>query len=468
MATLLPVEGIFSQIPSRFLSPAWGFASGWNYWLNWALTVPTELTAVASFMAYWVSTDQFPSWAWSGVYLVPLALLNLTSVKYLGEAEFFMSLLKVISIVIFLIVGTCVWFGAGQGSTGPLWFTNWSPAIVGDDATSRFVNISSGFITAFYAYGGTEMIGVAASEAANPRKSVPRAVKGTFWRINIFYIAAIFLVGLLLPPSSSILDPNNPNGVTESPFVYVYNVVGIKSGADIMNAVIIIAVVSAANSSIYACSRTLMRLADEGSAPSIFRHVNKRGVPIYALGCSIFFGALAVVCGYAAGPNGSTNVFNFFSSLVSLGIMFAWMLISWAHLRFRAGFIAQGRNVSELPYVAPFYPYADYLSLTIGVVVTAFMIFGAFYNVTVYDLNWYMNNAWLYGGVPLSLVFYIVKAIYISNKSNKGAFYGFGLIPYEDMDFDTGRLVESPEDLLSEERGLKDTFMSLFKKSPSK
>ncbi|ORY45513.1 hypothetical protein BCR33DRAFT_784291 [Rhizoclosmatium globosum] len=121
MATLLPVEGIFSQIPSRFLSPAWGFASGWNYWLNWALTVPTELTAVASFMAYWVSTDQFPSWAWSGVYLVPLALLNLTSVKYLGEAEFFMSLLKVISIVIFLIVGTCVWFGAGQGSTGPLW-----------------------------------------------------------------------------------------------------------------------------------------------------------------------------------------------------------------------------------------------------------------------------------------------------------------------------------------------------------
>ncbi|ORY45514.1 hypothetical protein BCR33DRAFT_813725 [Rhizoclosmatium globosum] len=227
-----------------------------------------------------------------------------------------------------------------------------------------------------------------------------------------------------------------------------------------MNAVIIIAVVSAANSSIYACSRTLMRLADEGSAPSIFRHVNKRGVPSTLSAAQ--FSLVHLRC-----PNGSTNVFNFFSSLVSLGIMFAWMIISWAHLRFRAGFIAQGRNVSELPYVAPFYPYADYLSLTIGVVVTAFMIFGAFYNVTIYDLNWYMNNAWLYGGVPLSLVFYIIKAIYISNKSNKGAFYGFGLIPYEDMDFDTGRLVESPDDCWQRNEDSRH-FHVPFQEIPSK
>ncbi|KAJ3077411.1 hypothetical protein HDU98_000061 [Podochytrium sp. JEL0797] len=366
--------------------------------------------------------------------------------------------MKVVAVVLFILIGFCVWFGAKTG-TGPLWFRNWNPAIVGDSAIDQFSNISVGFVTAFYSYGGTEMVGIAASEAANPRKSVPKAVNGTFWRINIFYIGAIFMLGVLLPPDAEILNPNNSSGVSGSPFVYVYKVIGISAGADIMNAVIVIAALSATNSSIYACSRTLMRLADEGSAPEILGRVNSSGVPVYALMSSILCGAIAVIGGYLAGTN---NVFNFLSSLVSLGILGAWMIVSYSHLRFRKGFLLQGHKLEELPYIAPLFPYNDYLSILIGWTVLVFMFFGAFYGVTEYNLDWWMNNAWLYGGIGIIIGLFFGRGAYDGIRSGKGIMSGFALIPFEDMDFETGRLIENPEDLLIEEKGIKEMFLSVF------
>ncbi|KAJ3077286.1 hypothetical protein HDU98_004248 [Podochytrium sp. JEL0797] len=451
MATYLPVDGIFSQIPARFLNESYGFASGWNYWLNWALTIPTELAAIAGFMAFWVPQTTFPSWAWCGIYLVPLALSNCMSSENFGEAEFYLSITKVIAVIVFIIIGVIVWFG-GVTNTGPLWFQNWSPAIVGDTAMTRFTNISASFVTAFFSYAGTEMIGVAASEAINPRKNVPKAVYGTFVRINIFYIGAILMLGLLIHSSDETLDPNNPSGITGSPFVYVYKLVGIAAAADIMNAVIIIACLSATNSSIYVCSRTLMRLADEGNAPKILGYVTKSGVPLFALLFSVFFGALSVVGGYLAGTN---RVFNFLSSVVSLGILGAWMTMSFAHLRFRAGYLYQGNKLEDLPYVAPFYPYADYMSLLIGVFVICIMTFGAFYQVTEFDLNWFMDNAWLYGGLGIIFVLFFGKIIY-EGKSKGNIMHGFKLVPYADMDFQTGKLVETAEDLLDVDKSMKE------------
>ncbi|KAJ3068521.1 hypothetical protein HDU98_008314 [Podochytrium sp. JEL0797] len=189
---------------------------------------------------------------------------------------------------------------------------------------------------------------------------------------------------------------------------------------------------SAANSSIYACSRTLMRLADEGSAPKVLGFVNKRGIPIFALLVSIVFGALAVGGGYAAG---TSRVFNFLSNLIAICIMIAWMVMNVTHLRFRYGFLAQGRRLQDLPYVAPFFPYADLLSLTIGVVVTCFMLFGAFNSV--FDLDWFMNNSWVYVSVPLCGMLFLSKA----------CFTGFKLVRYDEMDFETGRLVETAEEM---------------------
>ncbi|KAJ3069900.1 hypothetical protein HDU98_007050 [Podochytrium sp. JEL0797] len=385
-------------------------------------------------MGYWVPTTQVASWIWSLVFMVPLVGVNLFNVTGFAETEFFLCIVKIIAIVMFLVIGVFVWFGVGQ-DTGFLGFKNWSPAVVGDSSLNRFLNIGGTFTTAFFSYGGTELVGLTAGEAANPRKSVPRAINGTFWRIIIFYLGSIFLVGVLLSPDSPILKAAS---IKESPFVYAYSSAGIKFGADFMNFVIIVSASSAANSSLYACARTLLRLAEEGSAPKFFAKIDKRGVPVNSVFIVGFFGLAAVVAAYASGPEGSGHVFDWLSGVISYGIMANWMIMSYTHLRFRSGYLAQGRKIEDLPYVAPFYPYADYLSLTIGAVVTSFMLVSAFYNVNnlpnFFNLQWFMDKSWTYCGVPLTILLFIGHGTFKS---------GFKVVAFEDMDFETGRLIET-------------------------
>ncbi|KAJ3283936.1 hypothetical protein HDU79_008637 [Rhizoclosmatium sp. JEL0117] len=470
MAAFLPMEGAFSHMPTRFVNPAFGFASGWNYWLSWVLGVPAELSAISSFMAFW--TTAIPSWAWTAIYLVPVASVNLLGVSSFGETEFALSLIKVIAIVIFLFISLLMWFGVGQ-STGPLWFVNWSPALVGDDSLTRFNNIASAMTTAFFSFGGTELIGLTASEAENPRVSIPKAINGTFIRcvvntsplfshnltpfyhlsisrILLFYLGSILMIGLLLSPDNEVLDPNNPAGISQSPFVYVYNSFGIKAAEHIMNAVIILATLSAANSSIYACSRTLTRLAEENSAPKFLGRVDSRGVPVASVALSILFGVIAIIGGYLLSPQ---DVFNFLSNLIALAIEINWLIMSYTHLRFRAGFLAQGYKLADLPYVAPFYPYADYLSLVMGLVVSVFLVFGSFYNVTTFDQNWFIAQSWLYAGVPLTILWFLGKGVWDGYKKGN-VLSGFALVPLMEMDFETGRYVEAEGETQGKKQGL--------------
>ncbi|KAI9338508.1 lysine-specific permease [Obelidium mucronatum] len=440
MATFLPVDGAFSQLPSRFVNKAFGFVSGWNYWMNWALTIPAELAAIAAFMGYWISPTIVPAWVWSAVYLIPLASINMVGVAGFGEAEFVLSIIKVIAVLVFLSVGICVWLGVGGG--GVLGFKNWNPAVVGETSADQFVNTAGAFVTAFFSYGGTELVGLTAGEAANPRKSVPRAINGTFYRVTIFYIGAIFVVGVLLPPNSEILNPANADRT--SPFVYVYNAVGVSFGSHIMNAVVIIAALSAANSSIYATSRTLMRLAVEGNAPKVLGWVDKRGVPVFALLVSVCFGSLAVVGGYVAG---TSHVFNFLSNFIAICILASWMSMNVTHLRFRYGYVHQGRRIQDLPYVAPFFPYADILSLSIGSVVMGFMVFGAFFGISEYNVDWFTSNSWVYGALPLMLTGFLAKGIVLKRNGVDA----FKLIPYDEMDFETNKLVETAEEIAENE-----------------
>ncbi|KAJ3004257.1 UNVERIFIED_CONTAM: hypothetical protein HDU68_005213, partial [Siphonaria sp. JEL0065] len=400
-----------------------------------ALTFPCEFAGIASLMGYWVPSTTVASWIWSLLYMLPLVGVNLFAVTGFAEVEFVLCIVKIFAIVLFLVIAFFLWFGVGQG-TGPLWFSNWSPAVVGDGSLNQFLNIGRSFTTAFFSYGGTELVGLTAGEAANPRKSVPRAINGTFYRIIIFYLGAIFFVGVLLAPNSPILKASS---IKLSPFVYAYAQAGIGFGADFMNLVIIVAASSAANSALYACARTLVRLAKDGNAPKIFAKVDKRGVPVNAVFLVAAFGLIAVVVAYASGPKGSGYVFDWLSGVISYGIMANWMIMSYTHLRFRAGYLAQGRKLEDLPYVAPFYPYADYLSITIGSVITVFLIISAFYangNDAFFNTQWFMDNSWTYAGVPLIIVLFVAHG---SLKS------GFKIVSYQDMDFETGKLVETAE-----------------------
>ncbi|KAJ3297780.1 hypothetical protein HDU79_002254 [Rhizoclosmatium sp. JEL0117] len=429
MVTLIPVAGAFSTLPARFVNKPLGFATGWSYWINMAL--PGEISAIASLMTYWVPISTFPSWAWTPVFYLPLVAINSISVRGYGETEYFLALIKVVVISIFMIIATFVWFGATGG--GFLGFKYWAPPIKGSNPLDQFVSFTGAFTTAFYSYSGTEMVGITAAEAENPRKSVPRAINGTFWRIIIFYVGSIFLVGVTLSPDSTFLLGKT---IANSPFVYVYKQIGISGAADIMNAVIVLAAWSAINSGLYATSRVLYGLSEDGFAPKAFGKVDRRGVPYVGLYFTTLFAALGLVAGYAVG---SEDVFNFLSGFVSVNTLLAWMAVSITHLRFRWGYIAQGRQLKDLPYVAPFFPYIDILSLAIGTFVLFCITFGALYGQDI-NRGWWFDNSWIYFGIPLFFSFFIGKAAYDGHQSGKGFTAALGLIPYEEMDFTTGAL----------------------------
>ncbi|KAJ3349586.1 hypothetical protein HDU83_000425 [Entophlyctis luteolus] len=434
MCTFIPVEGAFSALPARFLSPAFGFMSGYNYWMNWVLTFPAELTGIATLMSNWVPTTTVAGWVWSLVFMIPLVVLNCFPVTGFAEVEFVLCIIKIFAIVLFMIIALLLWFGVKSGYA--LGFSNWNPAIVGDTDFERFLNTSGAFTTAFFAYGGTELVALTSGEAANPRKAVPRAINGTFYRIIIFYLGSLFLVGVLL-------DADN---AANSPFVYAYQTVGISFGYHFMNAVAIVAAASAGNSSIYASARTLMRLAEDGLAPRFAGKVDNRGVPLFSVFFSTVVGAICIIAAYA---DGSGDVFNWLSNLISYSIMLCWVVMSYAQLRFRTGYVAQGYKLEDLPYRMPGYPYTNYVSLTIGFVVTVFMLLGAFYPTSddFFNHDWYINNSWVYAGIPLSLLLFFCYGLFVKGSMT--------LVRYEDMDFETGKFIESPEmkaenDLLKE------------------
>ncbi|RKO92466.1 amino acid permease/ SLC12A domain-containing protein, partial [Blyttiomyces helicus] len=369
MATFMPISGSFNAYATRFVDPALGFTAGWTYWFQWALTLPAELTAAGVIIQFWL--PNINGWVWFLVLLVILFGVNIIGVEIYGEVEFVMSFIKVIAVIIFIILGVLIDAGATGNPT--IGFSNYNTAggaLRGSQILPHFAPFANGFsgifqvfTIAFFSYGGTELVGITAGEAADPRKSVPKAINGTFWRISIFYTGAIFIIGLLLPSQSPELV--NPDGTAaSSPFTLSLKLAGINAGANVINAVILVAVVSAANSSMYAASRTLMALALEGKAPSIFGRTTKNGVPLNALIVSTFVGSLA----FLGTPWGNGVVFFWLTNLISCSILVTWLMILWTHIRFRQAYVAQGLQLDRLPFKATWYPWGAYLGLAIGII----------------------------------------------------------------------------------------------------
>ncbi|KAJ3282813.1 hypothetical protein HDU76_008578 [Blyttiomyces sp. JEL0837] len=447
MSTLIPTSGAFGELSSRYVDPAMGFTVGWNYWAQWAITLPAELSAGGIIMTYWAPNIQ--PWVWAIVFIVPLFLINFIGVKGFGETEYWLSLIKVLAIVIFILVAFAVICGASN--LGPIGFNNWSSAIPnapigesssvdGSHSLKVFVALLGAFPTAAYSYGGTEIVGVTAGECRNPRKNVPKAIRGTFWRIVLFYVLGILFLGMIIPADDADLG-NSSGDIRVAPFTRVYNLVGIAVAADIMNAIILVAVLSAANSSIYACSRTLMGLAENGLAPKFVAYVDKRGTPVVSLAVSLAFGCLA----FLATIWGNGIVFNLFLNILGVASILSWMSINVTHLRFRWGWMAQGRSMADLPYVAPFFPYADYLSLLIGTFVIAGLIMSA--ALTPFD---YSLDSSLYVGLPFFFFMYVLYVVGSMLGLTKTKYKG--LVPYADMDFDTGRHIDEPEEVQEGEK----------------
>ncbi|KAI7893982.1 amino acid permease/ SLC12A domain-containing protein [Mucor mucedo] len=411
MATYLPISGSFNNYAGRFVDPALGFALGWNYWYNWAVTVAVELTAGSMVMAYWL--PNIPGVVWSVIFLVIILGLNLFSVKGYGEAEYWFALIKVLTIIVFILLGILVDTAVLGGHYYGVETFNYG-GIQG-------LGVLSTFLTAGFSFQGTELIGVAAGESENPRKNVPKAIKQVFWRIILFYIISIFIIGLIVPYDDPLLLKGDVSDISVSPFTLVFIKAGIAPAAHIMNAVILTTVLSAGNSGLYASSRTLLDLANEGKAPKIFRRITKNGIPIYCVLVTAVIGMLA----FLTSLFGNGVVYNWLLNISGVAGFIAWLGIAASHYRFRRAYVLQGYKVEDLPFKARLFPLGPAFAFGI----CCFVLVGQGYDAWSSTPIVAADLVACYIGIPVVLVIFAGYKIVKKTK----------LIPLIEVDLVTGR-----------------------------
>jgi lysine-specific permease len=358
MATYLPVSGSFATYSTKYVKPSFGFAIGWNYWFCWAICIAICLVAAGIVMGYWF--PNVPILVWCAVFFFIILAINLTSAKVYGESEYWMASIKVFAVIAFIITGFLMMFGVvgNPPSQGMSNFTSGGLFPNGLAGVVAVINI------AIYSFVGTELIGIAAGESENPEKSIPKAVKTVFWRIVIFYVLSIFVLASILPWSDA--------SVLVSPFTKVFNYAGIPYADSIMNIVVLTAILSSANSSLYAASRMLFAMSKEGKAPKIFGKTDKRGLPLNAILVTAVLGVLAVLLKFM----GAGEAYLILVNIISLSIVFCWISIAVSHLGFRKWMKEKGLNVSDLKYKSILFPFGPILTI----VVCLFGIFSAFVN----------------------------------------------------------------------------------------
>ncbi len=394
MASYMPVSGTFSTYATRFVDPALGFALGWNYWYSWAVTLAVELSAGSLIMKYWF--PHVPTYIWSAIFLVILVILNLISVKGFGESEFWFALIKVVAIILFIVIGLLMIFGViGGGSPG---FTNFTAGL--GAFHGGFPVLFNLLIVAGFSYQGTELVGVTAGESQNPAKAVPKATRQIFWRILLFYVVALLVIGFLIPSNDPRLVGGDVTQVALSPFTIILDKAGLPAVASIINLVILTAVLSAGNSGIYACTRILWNMAKEKQAPRSFGKVSRRGVPVPALIITVFVGALT----FLSSQFGADQVYIWLLNASGLSGFLTWVGISISHFRFRKAWVAQGKDLSTLPYRARWYPLGPLFAFTLCVLIVLGQNFGAFTGEQI-DWNGILVS---YISLPLFIILYLV------------------------------------------------------------
>ncbi|CAM5219411.1 Lysine:proton symporter (AAT family) OS=Ureibacillus acetophenoni OX=614649 GN=SAMN05877842_11279 PE=4 SV=1 [Ureibacillus acetophenoni] len=391
MAAYMPTSGSFSTYATKFVDPAFGFAMGWNYWYNWAITIAAEISAVTLIMKFWFPDSS--SVLWIILFIAVVLTFNLLSVRAYGESEYWFAMIKVATVIVFIVVSFLMIFGI-LGGNDPVGFENF---IVGDAPfNGGFFAIFGIFLAAGFSFQGTELLGITAGETDDPGKNIPRAVRSVFWRILLFYILAILAIGLLIPYTDPRLLSED---IAVSPFTLVFDKLGIAFAASVMNAIILTAMLSAGNSGLYASSRMLWQLAVNGKAPKIFAKLSKNGIPVYALLATLAVGSLAFLSSFF----GDGVVYMWLLNASGLSGFIAWVGIAISHYRFRRALIVQGRGVDQLPYKAKFFPFGPLFALAVCIIVILGQNYTAF---TGGSIDWY-GVAVSYIGIPLFLILWL-------------------------------------------------------------
>lgn len=355
LAIRRPSSGAFVSYAREFLGERGAYVTGWFFFLDWAVTVMADITAVALYLHYWSLFRPVPQWVLALVALAIVFVLNMLSVRMFGEAEFWFALIKVAAIVVFMLIA--IW-----------------AIIVGApvaDTTAGFHNITDGggffplgiapvfalTLGVIFAFGGTEMVGVAAGEAAEASRVLPRAINSMILRIFVFYVGSVILMALVLPYTAYSSN--------ESPFVTFFSGIGIPHAGDIIQVVVLTAALSSLNAGLYSTGRTLRSMAVAGEAPGFAARLNRHHVPYGGIIITSTLGLFGV----ALNAFLAEDAFEIVMNLAGIGIAGTWAMILVTHLSFlrrvRAG--KEQRPVYRMPGA----PFTNYLSLAFFIVVVA-------------------------------------------------------------------------------------------------
>lgn len=386
MAVKDPVSGSFSHYATKYLGPMAGFITGWTYTFEMVVVCIADVTAFGIYMKLWFPhVDQ---WIWALAIILVIGGINLFHVKAFGEMEFWLCLIKVLAIIA-MIVGGGILLLVGTNFGYPIGISNlWEH---GGFMPNGIEGVIASLAIVMFAFGGVEVIGVTSSEADNPEKSIPKAINAVPFRILFFYVFTLFILMSLFPWDQI--------GLAGSPFVTIFEKLGIPYAPHILNVVVIVAAVSAINSDIFGAGRVMYGMAQNKQAPSAFLRINKNGVPwVTAIVLSITLG-IGVYLNYLI----PKSVFVLIASIATFATVWVWLMILCSHLMMRRKMTKQ--EVAELKFPIPFWPIAPILT-------TLFMVF------VVVLLGYFKETrVALYVGVVWVVLLVIAYYLFVNKRS---------------------------------------------------
>ncbi|MFC4222682.1 amino acid permease [Lysinibacter cavernae] len=346
MAVRHPISGSFGQYASRYIGPLAGFITGWTYTFEMFVVALADVTAFGVYMGFW-----FPNverWIWILAIIFFIAALNLLSVKVFGELEFWFSLIKIIAIIGMIVGGIAIiLFGLGNQSEDAAGISNLFTN--GGFFPNGIWGMLAAFTIVMFAFGGIEVIGITAGEAQNPKTVIPKAINSVPVRILLFYVLTLGVIMSLMPWDTI--------GTEGSPFVMIFDNLGISGAAHILNAVVITAALSAINSDIFGAGRMMFGMAQQGQAPKAFTKLTRNGVPwmtVLAMACALLVG---VLLNYLY-PD---TVFFLIAALATFATVLVWLMILIAHVRMKREIAREQKLPSEFP--VPLWPAASYATI---------------------------------------------------------------------------------------------------------
>ncbi|TVY22917.1 General amino acid permease [Lachnellula hyalina] len=399
MVTYLPISSPFIRFAGRYVDEAFGVAAGYNFFIFEAALVPFEIVACNVIIHYW--SDAVPAGGIIAIVVVLYGIINLFAVKWYGESEFWLAMGKVL-LIVGLIIFTFIVMVGGNPLHDRFGFRYWSTPgsfaeLYKTGSLGRFLGFLQCLIQASFTIAGPDYVSMAAGEAENPRKVMPRAYNGVFYRLTAFFVLGSLAVGILVPYDDKELTAAFKDGLpgaAASPYVVAMNRLKIKILPDIVNAMVLASAFSAGNSYVYCASRSLYGLALEGKAPKVLRKCTKSGVPIYCVFITLAISLLS----FLQVSNNSAAVLNWFVNLVTASQLINFSVMAFTFICWKRACDAQGLDRNLLPHKSFWQPFSAYYALT-----------GCFIMTFVGGYTVFLSGQW---DVPTFLFSYLMIAIF--------------------------------------------------------